>query len=48
MGKLLLSQQSLKSYNEALDKLASPYIKLKDPNKAIGNNFTPKKKKRKQ
>jgi hypothetical protein len=47
MDKLLLGLQSKKVYDEMLDKLASPFIKAKDPSKPIGNNFTPKKKKRK-
>lgn len=47
MDQMLLGTQSKKVYDKMLDKLASPFIKLKDPSKQSGNNFTPKKKKRK-
>lgn len=47
MDKLLLGLQSKKIYDEMLDKLVKPYIKVKDPSIPSGNNFTPKKKKRK-
>lgn len=47
MDKLLLGLQSKKIYDEMLDKLVKPYIKVKDDNTPSGNNFTPKKKKRK-
>lgn len=39
--------EQYKAYNEAIEAEIKPYIKIKDPSLPRGNNFTPKKKKRK-
>jgi hypothetical protein len=48
---LFFSPQQYEEYNKIIEAELKPYIKIKDPfelDKPRGNNFTPKKKKRRK
>jgi hypothetical protein len=45
---LFFSPRQYEEYNKIIEAELKPYIKIKDPSLLRGNNFTPKKKKRRK